>query len=153
MAVVAVHLIENDGFFESLCQVDAVERQLSLQMVAVEEHLGPVEGLPMDESGQVEQELLAREVIEPQHHLQVVASALFTPERPVPQRLFWQLGELIAEIAGEKRRDALVARRLIVLLQNLEHHHTRPPVLCIVALHSLLVGAVGDGTELSVLLL
>ena len=66
--------------------------------------------------------------------MQIVAHPVACPECPVAQRFFGQGFQLVPEIAGHKIDDAPVARRGIVLLEYLQHHHPRPPVGRVVAL-------------------
>ena len=89
----------------------------------------------MYQVAQFQQEFVARDIVEPVYHAQVVAAALLAPERPVPQRGFRQLAQLVAEIAGYQFDDAFVPRGRVILLQHLEHDHLGPPVAGVVALY------------------
>ena len=113
----------------------------------------PVSRLLVDNLTQFEQLLVASDIIEPMHNQQVIACTLCSPECPVTQRSLWQLLQLVVEIFCHKINYALIASSHIVLLKNLQRHHTRPPVGSIVTLHTVDVRTVGVGTEVATLFL
>ena len=113
---------------QSLRQIDAMDASHACQFFAVEEHSGEVVALGMQQRGKPEQLLVARYVVKPVHRLQVVACAVFRPERPVAERFGGKSGELVMEISCHEIDDTPVLRGGIVLLHYLQHHHAGPPV-------------------------
>ena len=88
----------------------------------------PINGLLQQFIAELEQRLLAGDVVEPLHNLDVVSGS---GNRPQPQRLFVQIAIHISKIAVHKAEHALIAGGGKILLQALEHDHARPPVLII----------------------
>jgi len=95
--VLGVKLIVDDRFLDSLSQVDAVEGAgavgallvtVQRDVAAFQKDLRVGVRLLADQLGQVQQEAVAGDVIEPEHHEQIVAAPAVAPERPVAQRRF-----------------------------------------------------------------
>ncbi len=146
-------LIVYNRLLESLSEIYAVQTERAGEVVLIHEHVRPVERLLVDKLAEVEQKLLAGDIVEPIDAHKIVASAKFSPRGPVSQRVFRQLRQLIAEIACHEVDDAAVVRCRIILLHDFKHHHPWPPVVRVVALKSRLVFEVCVRTEIAVGLL
>ena len=146
-------LIVDHRLLETLRQIDAVDGVEAFQVVRFEEHPRIVVPLPVKQIAQFEQKPVAREIIEPINRLQVVARTVNGPVRPVSQRLVGQRLQLIPEIARHEVDHPPVVRRGVVLLQDFQHHHPRPPVGRIVPLEAEFARIVRRRAEIAVLAL
>ena len=153
MTILLTLLPPDDRLLEALTEVYAVDTVLTIEVIIGCEARCPVSRLLVDNLTQLKQLLVACDVIQPMHNQQVIACTLCSPECPVTQRSLWQLLQLVVEIFCHKINYALIASSHIVLLKNLQRHHTRPPVGSIVTLHTVDVRAVGIRAEIAALLL
>ena len=115
---------------EAVCKVYRMHRILSAELVGLApEHRCPWGCLAMDKVAELEKELVTGDIVEPIYDVKVVTSAPLAPECPVVKRLLRKVCKLILEIVCENRDDALITCSHIVLLEDLESNHLRPPVL------------------------
>src|SRR3546814_9667494 len=87
---VGVLLVVDNGFFDALCQVDAMDATDCGQHFALLKPGGKVFTLAVNQLGQVEQKSIGGNVIQPVNGLQVVARTEFGPKGPMAEGL---LGE------------------------------------------------------------
>ena len=153
VSILLTLLPPDNRLLEALTEVYAVDTVLTIEVSVGCEARSPVCRLLVDNLTQLEQLLVACDVVQPMHNQQVIACTLRCPECPVTQRSLWQLLQLIVEIFCHKINYALITCCHIVLLKNLQRHHTRPPVGSIVTLHTVDVRAVGIRAEITALLL
>ena len=85
----------------------------------------PVEGLLVEELAQIEQGLVPRLLVKPQHSEDVVSAA---DSRPGGQLLGLQRLGFPREVALQEGNDPLVPRGVVVQLQGHEHGHEGPVV-------------------------
>ena len=88
-------------------------------------------------------------IVQPINNLQVVGSAPFGPECPVPKGLFWQCPELITEIPVQDFQHPVIGSCFIVLLQDFQGHHLGPPVVGLAPLQTLHIGMICAVAEVS----
>ena len=138
---------------ESLRQVNRMDASLRAPEASFAEHGAPVPGLGVNKVGKLQEPLFSGNFVEPQHHLKVVGAALLSPERPVVQGLFRQRLQLVAEVLCEAVDYAGVSRCRIILLQDIQRHHLRPPVMRFPPLEAIYIGVVFGRAEIPVLLL
>ena len=141
----------DDRGLEALGEVDAVDAALGGEDVAGGEKAGPVRRLGMQLLAEREQPGLAGAFVEPPDDLQIVSAAPLSPVGPMVQRRLVEMVHLIAEIARQAVDHAGVARRHVILLQDLERHHLGPPVVRLAALETVDIGMVLGGAEIAVL--
>ena len=146
-------LVVDHGLFPTLSQVHAVNVEEAVEHTTLGERTGPVGSLFCNQVAEFEQPALAGEAIEPIYNVEVVATTLSTPIGPVAQGSLGQLLQLILEVFEHKGNHTLVAGSIVVLFEHFEHHHFGPPVVRVVALQAILIGAVGVGTEVTILFL
>ena len=142
----------DNRFLEAVGQVYGMHRILGTELVGLTpEHCCPRSCLAVDEVAEFKEELVSGDVVEPIHHIKIVATSPFAPEGPMVERLLRKISQLIPEVSGHHIDDALVTGRHIVLLEDLEGNHLRPPVLGLSSLESLDVLAGDPVAEISVL--
>ena len=105
------------------------------------EEICPVQRLVAQLSAQLQQVLLAREVVQPQRQLHVVAAA---GHGPVLQGLFVQTAILILEEFIHQHQHAPVVGGGEVLPQRLERHHQRPVVLVLLRAEPAVLALAGE---------
>ena len=150
VAFVLGALPPDNGFLETLPQIDAVEGVLAREEVLAGKDLRPGVCLAVDQVAEFQQEGLSGAVVEPPDHLEIVAAPPFAPVRPVLQRVLRQMGQFIAEISRHHRQDPGVGGRHVILLQDFEGHHLGPPVFGIAALQAFDIGTGNRVAEVAV---
>jgi len=145
-------LVKDGRLLDSLRHIDTVKTPLFAQF-AGQAGIRPVDGLVVDHLAQFQQEFLARQVVEPVNHHQVVASPVGPPMGPVVQGGLGQLLQLVPEIVQHQPGNPFIPGSSIILLQKFQHHHLRPPIFCIVALQPWLGTPVGNRTKIAIRLL
>ena len=137
---------------EAVSQVYRVHRILDSEFVGLApEHRCPRGRLAVDQVAEFKKEFVSCDVVEPIYHVKVVTTSPFSPECPVVERLLRKVGKLILEVVGHHGDDALVACCHVILLEDLQGHHLRPPVLGLSALESFYVFTRYPVAEVSVL--
>ena len=86
----------------------------------------PVECLRQQNIRQLEQEILARDPVQPHRHQRVLGASSLAP---FIQRSCLEVLELMSEIACHERNHPNISSCLEVLLQGFERGHSRPPVV------------------------
>ena len=77
---VAALLVVDGRFLDALCQIYAMYRKFAAEQVVARQLPDEVESLFMQQFRQVEQECVARDVVEPVNGLHIVADAVKRPE-------------------------------------------------------------------------
>ena len=143
----------DDRLLESMGKVYRMHRVLCAELIGLApEHRCPWSGLAMDQVSELQKELFSCDVVKPVYHIEVITTSPLSPECPVVERFFRKIGKLILEVTGHDIDDTLVTCCHIVLLQYLERHHLRPPVLSLSPLESLDILAGDPVSEISVLM-
>ena len=130
------------GCLESLRQVDAMHAPLPCKDIAGEEKGRPVRRLRMELFAQFEQPRLPCQIIEPVYDIQVVRSTPLAPVSPVVKACIRQMGSLITEESSQERQGPGIFRCFVILADNLQDHHLRPPVVSLSPLQAIYEGMV-----------
>ena len=136
-------------FLQSLRQIHAMDGAGTRNPLVLK-ILHEIETLFMQQIGKLQQIFLTGTPVQPEHNIHLVRLSERSPECPVVQRLFFQHFELIAEISVEEDRHSFVPGGVVVLVQDFQHHHSRPPVQGIVPLQPGFGRIVRPRTEIPV---
>ena len=140
----------DQGRLESLGQVDAVHAPLPGEDVTGKEEGRPVRRLGMQPLPQFKQPRLAGEIVQPEDDVQVVRPAPPAPVGPMVERSVGEMVRLIPEIGFQERQRPRVLRRFVILADDLQGHHLRPPVVRLPPLQAIDIGMVRGRSHIPV---